>query len=102
MSAAGAPVETWPVAQHQALQDTSPIAIIGHAGKYGFAVFAHDEWTVEVFDDRVSRDTALARIFTSSEKWEYPLSWEGVYVFEPDKPIRSIVTVEVDDEEADQ
>jgi len=102
VSAAGASAETWPVAQNQALRDTSPIAIFGEVEKYGFAVIAQDEWIVEFFDDKGSRDTALARIFTSHGKWEYPLSWEGVFVFEPDKPIRFVVTVEVDDEETDQ
>lgn len=100
MSVEGAgPVETWPVAQHQALRDTSPIVVMGNAGKFGFAVFAEDEWAVRAFDDRVSRDTALARIFTSREKWGYPLSWEDVFAFEPDRPLRFVVTVEVDEED---
>lgn len=93
------PVEDWPVAQHQALRDTSPIIVMGSAEKFGFAVLSQDEWTVERFDGRVDRDRALARIFTSRERWGYPLSWEDVFVFEPDKPLRFTVTVEADDEE---
>lgn len=93
-------VEDWPVAQHQALRDTSPIIVMGSANKFGFAVFSQDEWTVELFDSRVDRDRALTRIFTGREKWGYPLSWEDVFVFEPDKPLRFVVTVEADDEGA--
>lgn len=93
------PVENWPVAQHQALRDTSPIVVMGSAGRFGFAVFAQDEWMVEFFDDRTSRDRALARIFTSHDRWGYPRSWQDVFVFEPDKPLRFVVTVETDDDE---
>lgn len=100
MSAAGAgPVETWPVAQRQALRETLPIALIGHPGQYGFAVSTEDEWTVSFFDDRASRDRALARIFTRRQTWGFPLSWEDVRVFEPDQPIRFVVTIESDEED---
>jgi len=72
---------------------------MGSTGKYGFAVFAQDEWAAEFFDDRVTRDRALARVFTSRDRWGYPLSWENVFVFEPDEPIRFFVTIETDDED---
>lgn len=95
--------ETWPVAQQSALRAAVRAAVIDPLQAYGYAVLSGGEIAVEFFPDAASMRRAMAALYTRNGKWQYPLSWESVLFFEPEKPLRFIVTIEEDDEsEADQ
>lgn len=90
--------ETWPVAQQSALAQAVRAAVINPAQAYGYAILANGEIDVQTFPDGESLRRALAAIFTAGSSWGYPLSWESVLFFEPEKPLRLHLVIELDDD----
>lgn len=87
------------MAQQSALENAVRAVVIGDpAQAYGYAIIPYDgEVTVETFPDAESMRRDLAALFVRGSKWQYPLSWESVLFFEPDRPFRFIVTIELAD-----
>ncbi|MDB5243887.1 MAG: hypothetical protein JWP57_4513 [Spirosoma sp.] len=96
--------KTWPVAQQSALRAAVRAAVIADPSQtYGYAVLSSGEIAVAFFPDAASLRRAMAALYTRNGKWQYPLSWENVLFFEPEEPLRFIVTIEEDDKfEAEQ
>ena len=98
---AGVPgsTETWPVAQQSALAQTTPAVFIGDLpGAFAYAVTPHDgDIDVQGFPDRESLHRALAADYTSGSKWQWPQSWDRVFVFEQDKPVKFYMVIEDED-----
>jgi hypothetical protein len=96
------PMEAWPVAQQSALAEAVRAAVINPSQSYGYAVLANGEIDVQTFPDAESMRRALAAIFTAGSNWGYPLGWESVLFFEPEKPLWLHLVVELDDDELDE
>lgn len=86
------------MAQQSALAQTTAAIFIGDLpGVYAYAVILHDgEVDVQGFPNQESLRRALAEAFTYKGKWKWPQSWDRVYVFGPDQPIRCYMEIEYD------
>jgi hypothetical protein len=94
------PRETWPVAQSSAMAQTTDALVMGPlVGQYGYATLSADGIDVCVFPDRESLRRGLARVYTRTDRWGFPASWQNVLVFAPDDPPRLRMVIEEDDAE---
>ncbi len=87
------------MAQQSALAETTPAVFIGDMPEaFAYAVITYEgEIDVQWFPDRESLHRALAAVYTSGSRWQWRQSWEHVFVFEPDEPIRLYMVVEDED-----
>ena len=90
--------ETWPVAQQSALAQTTAAVFIGDLpDAFAYAVIPHDgEISVQGFPNQESLRRALAEAFTHKGRWKWPQSWDLVFVFGSDQPVRCYMEVEYD------
>ncbi len=95
--------ETWPVAQQSAIAHATRAAVMADLGdSYGYAILRYSgEVEVNLLPDQTSLLQAMADVYTYKGRWKYPLSWESVLFFEPEKPLRMFLVIELDDDETE-
>lgn len=90
------------MAQQSALAETGrAVALGGPSGGFGYAVISAGEIDVQVFADRESMLRALTAKYTRFSRWQFPLSWESVVVFEPDALLPLYMVIEDDESEVE-